>query len=328
MNPTMKHVAAHAGVGLGTVSRVLNDDPEVSAAMRQRVLTAAQELGYTRSNVGRSLKTGKTGNVGVAIMSRHAPVILNPFYAEVIGGIEEVLEEHDRHLLLSSLRRHGDLLDLAREGRVDALIVVGCDIADHDLEQLKESGRPVVLVDHSYSGLPSVTSDQLRAGELAAEHLLERGCRFPAFVAENLENPNFLLRLQGFQETLQKRGVKLLATGIAAGGDSWDGGFHAMKRVLDSGARPDGVFAANDAAALSALRALQQAGLAVPGDVKVIGCDDIYLAEQAQPALTTLHIEKRRLGRLGAEQALKLLAAEHNGEAIVLAPTLLVRSST
>lgn len=313
------------------MSRVLNNDPEVSPDMRRRVLQAAQALGYTRSNVARSLKTGTTGNVGVAIMSRHAPVILNPFYAEVIGGIEEVLEESDRHLLLSSLRRHGQLANLAREGRVDALVVVGCDIADEDLDLLAASGLPVVLVDHSYPGLPSVTIDHHMAGRLAAQHLLERGCTRPAFVAENLENPNFRMRLEGFRTQLQEEGVELLATGIAAGGDSWDGGFHAMNQVLKSGAKPDGVFAANDPAALSAQRALQQAGLNVPADVKVVGCDDIYLASQSQPALTTLHIEKRKLGQLGAREAVRLL--EESGDlgtprALQLTPTLRVRGST
>lgn len=329
--PTIKDVAAHAGVGVGTVSRVLNEDAEVSANMRRRVFQAALELGYTPSNVGRSLKTGSTGNVGVAIMSRHAPVILNPFYAEVIGGIEEVLEESNRHLLLSSLRRHGQLANLAREGRVDALVVVGCDIADEDLELLKASGRPVVLVDHTYPGLPSVSIDHALAGRLAAEHLLERGCRRPAFVAENLENPNFLMRLQGFRDALHEQGVELLATGIAAGGDSWDGGFHAMNQVLQTGARPDGVFAANDPAALSAMRALQHEGLKVPDDVKVMGCDDIHLASQSQPTLTTLHIEKRRLGQLGAQEAVRLLEGHDRSKSMTaksLVPTLRLRAST
>lgn len=327
--PTMKHVAARAGVGVGTVSRVLNDEHGVSAAMRERVLAAAEALGYARSSVGRSLKTGLTGNIGVAIMSRHAPVILNPFYAEVIGGIEEVLEDNDRHLLLSSLRRKGHLVDLAREGRVDALIVVGCDIAPSDLDRLAGAGRPVVLVDHTYPGLPAVTVDHELVGKLAAAHLLECGCRKPAFVAENLENPNFRLRLEGFEAELAANGVQLSGTGIAEGGDSWDGGYHAMRRVLSSGAVPDGVFAANDPAALSAMRALNEAGMRVPHDVRVIGCDDIHLASQSQPPLTTLSIEKRRLGQLGAELALRILdggAAE--AETVVLAPTLKRRAST
>lgn len=336
---TIKEVASLAGVGIGTVSRVLNDEPEVSPGTRQKVLAACDQLGYTRSNLGRSLKTGATDNIGVAIMSRHAPVILNPFYAEVIGGIELELEDAGKHLLLSSLRRHGDLIDLAREGRVDGLLVVGCDIADADLVRLMQSGRPVVLIDNSFDGLPSVSTDHYQGGRLAAEHLVERGCVQPAFVAENLENPNFRERLDGFRDGLAEAGVALLATGIAAGGDSWDGGFYAMQRILAGGLVPDGVLAANDPAALSAYRALHQAGLRVPDDVKVIGFDDIHLAAQAEPPLTTIRVEKQELGRLGARLVLGLLAAgsspkntgPNNGgaeQATKLAATLIVRSST
>ena len=340
MKVTIREVASRAGVGIATVSRVLNDEPDVSPATRQKVTAAAAELGYTRSNLGRSLKTGATENVGVAIMSRHAPVMLNPFYAEVIGGIELELEEAGMHLLLSSLRRHGDLIDLAREGRVDGLLVVGCDIADDDLKRLEQSGRPVVLVDNQFAGLPSVSTDHRQGGRLAAEHLLERGCTRPAFVTENLENPNFRERLEGFREALDEADVALLATGIAAGGDSWDGGYVAMQHILAGGLRPDGVLAANDPAALSAYRALHQAGLNVPVDVKVIGFDDIHLAAQAQPPLTTIRVEKQELGRLGARKLLGLLsedpgavaddgpAATGNAEATRLGATLIVRDST
>lgn len=329
---TIKEVANRAGVGIATVSRVLNEERDVSATTRQRVLDACSELGYTRSNLGRSLKTGETDNIGVAIMSRHAPVILNPFYAEVIGGIELELEDAGKHLLLSSLRRRGDLLDLAREGRVDGLLVVGCDIADADLTRLRDSGRPVVLIDNAFEGLPSVTTDHHHGGRLAATHLLERGCKHPAFVAENLDNPNFRERLDGFREALNEGGVELLATGIAAGGDSWDGGYFAMQRILASGLVPDGVLAANDPAALSAYRALHQAGLRVSDDVKVVGFDDIHLAAQAEPPLTTVRVEKQELGRLGARRLLDLLEGAaptaSTGQATKLPATLVVRSSS
>lgn len=306
------------------MSRVLNDELNVSDATRQRVITACRELGYTRNNLARSLKTGATDNIGVAIMSRHAPVILNPFYAVVIGGIEQALEDAGKHLLLSSLRRRDDLIDLAREGRVDGLIVVGCDIADTELTRLADSGRPVVLIDNSFDGLTSVSTDNYQGGRLAAGHLLERGCSRPAFVAENLDNPNFLQRLEGFRDALDEVGVPLLATGIAAGGDSWDGGYFAMQRVLDSGLVPDGVLAANDPAALSACRALHQAGLRTPDNVKVVGFDDIYLAAQAEPGLTTIKVEKLELGRLGASRLLDLLAGTPTPRRTVL-PTTLVR---
>ena len=324
MRVTIKDVASRANVGIATVSRVLNDELNVADATRRRVVAACSELGYTRNNLARSLKTGATDNVGVAIMSRHAPVILNPFYAEVIGGIEQALENAGKHLLLSSLRRRDDLIDLAREGRVDGLIVVGCDIADAELKRLADSGRPVVLIDNSFAGLTSVSTDNYQGGRLAARHLLERGCSRPAFVAENLENPNFLQRLEGFRTALDEAGVPLLATGIAAGGDSWEGGYHAMRRVLDTGLIPDGVLAANDPAALSAYRALHQQGLTVPDDVMLVGFDDIYLAAQAEPGLTTIRVEKLELGRLGASELLDLLAGTATRRHTIL-PTSLVR---
>lgn len=327
--PTIKHVAQRAGVGVGTVSRVLNDSPSVSEATRLRVEEALQELGYARSSVGRSLKTGATDNVGVAIMSRHAPVILNPFYAEVLGGIEAELNEAGQHLLLSSLRRRSDLLGLASEGRVDGLLLVGCDISGVDLARLTTDARRVVLIDNEFEGLSSVTIDHRGGARLAALHLLERGCRRPAFVAENLENPNFRARLDGFRETLAEHGVEVLATGIAEGGDSWDGGYHAMQRVLAAGHVPDSVFAANDPAALSAMRALSEAGLRVPEDVKVVGFDDIHLAAQSRPALTTVRVQKQELGRLGARQLLEQLEAPGRPAptATVLPCTLVERGS-
>ncbi|HLU83164.1 MAG TPA: LacI family DNA-binding transcriptional regulator [Trueperaceae bacterium] len=324
MRVTIKDVASRANVGIATVSRVLNDDVNVADETRLRVSAACRELGYTRNNLARSLKTGSTDNIGVAIMSRHAPVILNPFYAEVIGGIEQALQHAGKHLLLSSLRRRDDLIDLAREGRVDGLIVVGCDIADAELARLAEGGRPVVLIDNSFEGLTSVSTDNHQGGRLAAQYLLERGCRRPAFVAENLENPNFLQRLAGFRAALDEAGVPLLATGIAAGGDSWDGGYYAMQRVLGSGLVPDGVLAANDPAALSAYRALHQHGLTAPSDVKVIGFDDIYLAARAEPGLTTIRVQKLELGRLGAARLLDLLVGTPTERHTVL-PTSLVR---
>ncbi len=304
---TIKQVASHAGVGIATVSRVLNDELDVAPATRERVLAVCAELGYTRSNLGRSLKTGATGNIGVAIMSRHAPVILNPFYMVVVGGIEQELNRAGQHLLLSSLRRKGDLLELAEEGRVDGLLVVGCDIDTEDLENLRKSGRPVVLVDHEHPGLPSVSIDHEGGGRLAARHLLQSGVNQPAFVTENLTNPNFQARLRGFRLELEENGVELHATGIAQGGDSWDGGYYAMRQLLEQGKAPDGVFAANDPAALSAMRALAEAGHRVPEDTRVIGFDDIHLATQS--GLTTIRVDKLDLGRTGARLLLEQIDA-------------------
>jgi LacI family transcriptional regulator len=326
---TIRDVARHAHVGIATVSRALNDDPGIAPATRARVLAACEALGFRRSSLARGLKLGATDNVGVAIMSRHAPVILNPFYAEVIGGIEEVLEGADKHLLISSLKRGDDLLALASEGRVDGLLVVGCDVAPEVLAQLRDAALPVVLIDNAFDGITSVVVDHHGAGRQAARHLLDGGGTRFAFVAENLENPNFRARLGGFRSALEEAGALLAPEAVSAGGDSWDGGFVAMQRVLSAlETPPDAVFAANDPAAMSALRAVREHGLRVPEDVALLGVDDIHLAAHHVPPLSTIAFDKRGLGRTGASHLLGRLAGRDVPALTVLATELVVRETS
>ncbi len=326
---TIREVAAIAGVGIATVSRALNDDPEISAATRERVLRASEALGYRRSSLARGLKVGTTDNVGVAVMSRHAPVILNPFYTEVIGGIEEVLEQGDKHLLLSSLKRRETLLDLAQEGRVDGLLVVGCDVSAEVLDRLRDGRLPVVLIDNAHPGIPSVVSDHRLAGELAARALLGGGGERFAFVSENLDNPNFGARLAGFRDELGRAGAELPPEAVAAGGDAWDGGYYAMEQVLDRlEDAPDAVFAANDPAAISAVKALAARGLRVPEDVAIVGVDDIHLAAYHTPPLSTVRVDKQGLGRAGAELLLRRLQGDDVPELTTLGVELVARATT
>ncbi len=326
---TIRDVAAYAGVGIATVSRALNDDPDIAAATRARVLEACEALAFRRSSLARSLKVGATDNVGVAIMSRHAPVILNPFYAEVIGGIEGVLEDAGKHLLLSSLKRRDDLLDLASEGRVDGLLVVGCDVVPEVLTRLRDVELPVVLIDNAFEGIPSVVVDHVGAGSQAARHLLDGGGTRFAFVAENLENPNFRARLEGFRRALAGAGIELTPEAIAAGGDSWDGGYAAMSRVLAAiHPPPDAVFAANDPAALSAAKALNEHGLRVPDQVALVGVDDIHLAAHHAPPLTTVRFDKRGLGATGARHLLDRLAGRQVPALTTIATELVERGTS
>jgi LacI family transcriptional regulator len=326
---TIRDVAAYAGVGIATVSRALNDDPGIAASTRLRVLEACEELGFRRSSLARSLKVGATDNVGVAIMSRHAPVVLNPFYAAVVGGIEEVLEEAGKHLLLSSLKRREDLLDLAQEGRVDGLLVVGCDVEREVLAGLRDTALPVVLIDNAFEGIASVVVDHVGAGRQAARHLLAGGGARFAFVSENLDNPNFRARLDGYRAELDAAGVVLADDAVTAGGDSWQGGYVAMQRVLAAADRPpDAVFAANDPAAMSAAKALAEHGLRVPSDVALVGVDDIHLAEHHEPPLTTIRFDKIGLGRIGARYLLEALAGRAVPASTVLATELVVRGTS
>lgn len=325
---TIRHVAARAGVGIATVSRALNGDPEIAAATRERILAVCRDLGYEPSSAARSLKRGRSENVGVAIMSRHAPVILNPYYAEVLGGVEVALEAADYHLLLSSLKRNEDLLKLAQESRVDGLLVIGCDIATEVLAALAKTGIPLVLVDNAFGEIPSVTVDHVGGAKAAVQHLLEQGYRRIAFVTETLRNPNFQARLRGYAGVLAEAGIAYDEAMVAEGGDSWEGGYHAMRTILERVPKPpEAVFGANDPAALTAFKALQEDGYRVPEDVGIVGFDDIHLTAHHIPPLSTVRIDKRLLGQTGAEM---LLARIHGAkpEPVVLATELIVRGSS
>lgn len=325
---TIRDVAARVGVGIATVSRALNGNSEIAATTRARVLAACRELGYKPSSAARSLKRGKSENVGVAIMSRHAPVILNPYYAEVLGGVEVALEAADYHLLLSSLKRNEELLKLAQENRVDGLLVIGCDIADRVLGALAKTGIPLVLIDNSFDGLPSVTVDHVGGATAAVRHLLAGGNRRIAFVTETLHNPNFQARLHGYRSALAEAGIVYDEALIAAGGNSWEGGYHAMKAILARlNEPPEAVFGANDPAALTAFKALREAGYRVPEDVAIVGFDDIHLTAYHTPPVSTVCIDKRLLGRTGAEMLLACINGA-NPEPVVLATELVVRGSS
>jgi DNA-binding LacI/PurR family transcriptional regulator len=187
----------------------------------------------------------------------------------------------------------------------------------------------VVLIDNAFDGLPSVVVDHLAAGRQAAEHLLAGGGTRFAFVAENLDNPNFRARLDGFRSALLEAGVELDDAAIAAGGDSWDGGFVAMQRILALlPTPPDAVFAANDPAAMSAAKAVLARGLRIPDDVALVGVDDIHLAVHHVPPLSTVRFDKRGLGRSGARFLLERLAGRDVPELTVLPTELVVRASS
>lgn len=326
--PTIRDVATRAGVGIATVSRALNGDSEIAATTRARVLAACRELGYKASSAARSLKRGKSESVGVAMMSRHAPVILNPYYAEVLGGVEVALEAANYHLLLSSLKRNEELLKLAQENRVDGLLVIGCDIADRVLDALAKTGIPLVLIDHAFEGIPSVTVDHSGGAAAAEQHLLDGGHRRIAFVTETLHNHNFQARLHGYRSALAKADIAYDTALVAEGGNSWEGGYHAIKAILARvGNLPEAVFGANDPAALTASKALREAGYRVPQDVAIVGFDDIHLTTHHTPPLSTVRIEKRLLGQTGAEMLLSRIQGA-TPESVVLPTELVVRGSS
>jgi DNA-binding LacI/PurR family transcriptional regulator len=297
--PTIRDVARRAGVGIGTVSRVLNDSPLVTPEMRVRVMGAIEELGFRRNATARSLSVGRTHHVGAV-----APFFTSPSSVERLRGVSEALTARGYGLLLidvETARQRADMLgDLSR---LDGLLVISLRLTDGEVASLARDRLPTVMVDAEHPELTHVAIDDVHGGRLATEHLLAKGHRRIAFVGDR-PYPAFGFmsserRRQGYHAALQDAGIEPDPALDRRGGHDREDAQVLAERLLREPDPPTAVFAASDVQALGVLEAAQAAGLRVPAELAVIGFDDIELA--AVVGLTTVRQPLRESGRLGAE---------------------------
>ena len=300
-------MAERAGVGVGTVSRVLNDSPGVARDTRDRVRAVVDELGYRPSAAARRLSLGRTMTLGVI-----APFFTRPSVVERLRGIDDVIGESAYDLMLFNVetpeQRAAALTRFARRDRVDGVIVISLPLGDGEVRALGRDGVRAVVVDGAHRALPHVTIDDVEGGRLAVHHLLDAGHRRIAFVGDREGNPfgfgSSQRRLQGMSQVLADVGVELPAE-LVRRGPHGRAAAHAMAtELLALASPPTAIFAASDVQALGVLDAAQEAGAAVPGTLSVIGFDDVDLAGVA--GLTTVRQPLRESGRAGA----RLLLAE------------------
>ncbi len=297
--PTIRDVARRAGVGVGTVSRVLNDSPRVRPDKRARVLEAIAELGFVRNPTAHSLSTGRSHAIGVI-----APFFTSPSSAERLRGVSTGVAEHGYRLLLVDVetpeQRAAAFADLAGRHAVEGVIVLSIHPTEAEIAAL---GRPMVLVDAAHPSLPHVAIDDLLGGELATDHLLGKGHTRIAFVGDRLPAPFGLssseLRLRGHRAALERAGLQARLEYARLGGHDREEARELAAPLFALEEPPTAVFAASDMQAVGVIEAAGAAGLRVPEDVAVIGFDDIELA--AVIGLTTVRQPLRESGRRGAE---------------------------
>jgi DNA-binding LacI/PurR family transcriptional regulator len=309
-------VARRAGVGVGTVSRVLNESESVSPDAQTRVHRAMEQLGYRRSAIARSLSVGRAHALGVV-----APFFTTPSVIERLRGVADRLEELDYNIVLFSVentaQRADAFRDFARHDHVDGLLVISLPLTDEEVDGLRRDRLPVVMVDVAHPSVVHVGIDDVRGGELAAEHLLARGHRRIGFVGDTPENPfgftSSERRLNGFRRALRAAGVERVPALEKRGHYGREPARAQALALLRGEDRPTAVFAASDVQAFGVLEAATTLELRVPEDVAVIGFDDIEMA--AVVGLTTVRQPLRATGARGADL---LLSAIEGGEARAL----------
>lgn len=298
---TLADVAARAGVDRSVISRVLSGDPRllIREETRERVLAAVRDLGYRPNVAARTLRTRRTGTLGLLI-----PDYANPVYAEIIKGAEAAAAERDCVLLTGSASAATELnayLDLLGQGRVDGLLLAGELTSKAVLDGLTADGLPWLLVNRTLRGESRhVVLDDERAAALAVEHLAGLGHTEIAHLAGPTGADTARRRDRGYRAAMSAHG--LTAPDRTTRGDyTADGGYRAMLEILDAPERPTAVFVANLASAIGALHALRSRGVAAPERMSVIAVHDLPLAEHLSPALTTVRMPLRELGQRGVE---------------------------
>jgi DNA-binding LacI/PurR family transcriptional regulator len=328
---TIADVAAHAGVGAGTVSRVLNQSPRVSETTRARVLAAIAALDYRPNPMAQGLSRGRCRTLGVVV-----PFFTHASAVERLRGVVAALDGSSYDLVLfnveSPLHRDEHFATLTGRDRADGLLVMSLPPPPSSLERLASAGVPTVLLDSQGEGVPCVVTDDVEGGRLATRHLLDLGHRRIAFLGDDPANPlgftSSTCREQGFRETMAAAGVDVGADDVLHGPHVRAVARDLAIDLLSGPEPPTAVFAASDTQALGVLEAAREVGLGVPADLSVVGFDDVEVSSYA--GLTTVRQPLYASGRLAAELLLESLAAEepHGGAVHALDLDLVVRGTT
>lgn len=330
--PTLEQVAARAGVGRGTASRVINGSAKVSVRARQAVEDAIAELGYVPNAAARALVTRRTNTVALVIAESEERVFGEPFFAGTIRGIGAALAEADRQLVLllaQESQRTGGLDRYLTRQHVDGVLLLSLHADDQLPTRIREHGVPVVVGGRPQDGSATgfVDVDNVQGAGLAVAHLVERGRRRIATIAGPADMVAGSSRYEGYVGGLRAAGREVDEALVVRGDFGQASGETGMRTLLERNPDLDAVFCANDLMAAGALRALADAGRRVPEDVAVVGFEDAPIAASTIPPLTTVHQSPEEMGRAMVD--LLLETAEGEAPAGRTLPThLVVRSSS
>lgn len=330
---TLKEIATALGVSTMTVSRAINNRPNVDGETRRRILDAARKMGYTPNLIAKSLVSNRTFTIGVVV-----PEISHSFFPEVVHSIEEVAKSQHYHILLSTTSDDFDTerrsIDLLRSKRVDGILLSSSLKAPDTryYRNLISSGFPIVFFDRYLNGLGAscIGMDDRLAAQTMTTHLLTLGHRSIGFLCGSSFVSVSQERLEGVRAALASQGVQIPAKWIVGKGFYERDGFQAMRSVLALPAdqRPTAVVAVNDPVAIGAMAAVKAAGLAVPTDMAVVGFSDDIRAELLDPPLTTIRQPKAEIGLLAATKLIRLIEhPDEKVETVKLPMELVVRAS-
>jgi LacI family transcriptional regulator, galactose operon repressor len=326
MPVTLEDIARALNVSKMTVSRAINNHPEISRETRARILATAQKMKYRPNQFARALMTKQSYLIGIVV-----PDLMHSYFAEICRGVESYARPAGYQNLICSTdeesRKEMDEIE-ALLSRTDGLIVASALSASETkfYKRLISDGAKIVLIDRLLEGLrcSAVTTDEVQVGRLATEHLIELGHRKIGHL-RGPEVSTALKRLQGYREAISKAKLKALVRDC---GFTESDGYAAMQNWIAAGELPSAIFAANDPAAIGAMAAASEAGLKVPDDVAFAGAGSIHYGDMLRVPLTTVSWSKADMGRAAARLLLELIGGKKKNRTITVPPELVIRHSS
>lgn len=317
MPVTIYEVAKQAGVGIGTVSRVLNDSPKISPQTRARVLKVIKALNYQPHALAQGLARKKTHSLAILI-----PFVTGYFYIELLKGIQQAAALHQYDLILYCIddfsKKDLYLKRALQQRRVDGVLLISLPLAENYAKEFQRRKLPLVLIDASHPDFDSITVNDQDGAYSAVRHLIQHGHKRIAMITGHLDCPPAQHRLSGYTRALAEAGIttsaRMIVSSDALSGEAVtvndgfnkDAGYLAMQNLLArQSERPTAVFITSDIQAIGAMKAVRESGLRIPEDIVLVGFDDIELA--AYVGLTTVRQPMFQMGKQGVERLIALM---------------------
>lgn len=331
---TIHDIAKELNIDSSTVSRALSDNPRVTQKTKDRILEKANELGYQRNLLASSLRNNKTNTIGVIV-----PRISRHFFSSAIAGIEETAYEAGYNVIicqsLEQLNREQKIANTLLANRVDGVLIsVSMQTTNSDYLQLfKKNGKPLVFFDRHIDipGNSNVVIDDFQGGFDATEHLILQGCKKIAHFSGPQDLEIYKNRFKGYQSALEKYNIELDSNLVIPSKLMELDGIESAKKLLSQTIPIDGIFSANDTAAISALQYLKREGIKIPEDIAIVGFSNEPISSVIEPSLTTIDQPGFEMGKIAANLLLEQINSKPGkivAETIILKPVLIKRNSS
>lgn len=340
MKVTIKDIAAVAGVSHSTVSRALNDSPQISPATKEKIKDIARTMNFEFNAGARSLSGRKTGNIAVVYLANYDQFGSSLYTSQLFIELRHFLERMDMDAILLE-GYHPETGDsnisrLLRQQKVDGFLIVHNLITKKDYDSIRRAGLPVVQLHMPpiycrREELDYFFTDHFMGGRMATEHLIKQGCRRILTVLSNdFDSEEFKQRTMGYRQALEDHGIRFEEQLVVAVDCTYLKGYQLFNSIPEILANVDGIFFQTDIQAFGFLTAARERGIRIPDDLKVIGYDDAPICESTIPRLTTIHQPRRKLAELACDRIIDLINKRNNESRIqeVLFPSLVLRESS